>query len=437
MKSVMQIEDCPCGRKHICAVRKVEIGEEALQKIPAILDGYRHVLTVSDRNTDRVCGSMVCRILADAGFLVTTCLLQENDHPVVVPDENSIAQIEEKLSEEIEVIVGIGSGVINDLCKYVSFFHHLPYMIVATAPSMDGYASSGAAMILKGMKVTVPARVPEWIVADAGVLADAPVEMIRAGAGDILGKISCLNDWKLSQLITGEYFCAQIYRIVQEQIRKTEENLERFLTRDPQAVAQLMDSLVTVGIAMAYVGNSRPASGSEHHLSHFYEITGITRKEKYLPHGIDVAYGTVITCFLRRRLLQMTPSDFSERFDRETWKREIARVYGTLAGEVEALQDKVGFYQQRVLPEIGRKWDAIKTLFQECPTGQEIMQLIRRIGYRPEEFLTYYSQEKIRDSIIYAKDLKDRYTVLWLMQETGTAQVLAEETVEMLEKMQA
>ena len=88
------------------------------------------------------------------------------------------------------MIVGIGSGVIQDLCKYVSFNKNLPYFIIATAPSMDGYASKGAAMITDNMKVTYNAHVPEVIIGDVDILKNAPMDMIKSGYGDILGKFS-------------------------------------------------------------------------------------------------------------------------------------------------------------------------------------------------------------------------------------------------------
>ena len=169
----------------------------------------------------------------------------------------------------------MGSGVIQDLCKYVSYQAKLPYYIVATAPSMDGYASKGAAMIWDNMKVTYNAHVPEVIIGDVDVLKDAPMEMIQSGYGDILGKYSCLNDWKLSRVVNGEYFCRYVYDLTYEILCKTKDLGPKLLERDAAAIETLMEALVGVGIAMAYVGNSRPASGSEHHLSHFFEVTGI------------------------------------------------------------------------------------------------------------------------------------------------------------------
>ena len=131
--------------------------------------------------------------------------------------------------------------------------------IAATAPSMDGYASVGAALILGGMKVTLNARPPMAIIADTRVLAGAPMEMIKSGWGDIVGKYSCLSDWKLSRLLRGEYFCQTVYDLVMETARRVEALASGVAAREEEAVAQLMEALVVVGIAMSYVGNLRGA----------------------------------------------------------------------------------------------------------------------------------------------------------------------------------
>lgn len=241
---------------------------------------------------------MVYQQLTEHKINVKNQIFQTRD-AVLIPDEATLAVVDSAIDTETQVIIAVGAGVINDICKYISFKHNLPYMIVATAPSMDGYASVGAALILKGMKVTLNGHVPRWIVADTNVLKDAPIDMIRAGVGDVLGKLSCLNDWKLSHIINDEYFCQQIYDMVMEEVNACKKDISLYLKRDPDCMGRLMKSLVVVGIAMAYVGNSRPASGSEHHLSHFYEIVNIMKNHDYFAHGIDVAYSTVITSHLR------------------------------------------------------------------------------------------------------------------------------------------
>ena len=279
---------------------------------------------------------------------------------------------------------------------------------------MDGYTSSGAAMILGGMKVTVSAGVPAAIVADTDVLKNAPMDMIQAGYGDIVGKYSALNDWRLSRIVNDEYFCQEIYDLTLDMVQQTLNLADGLMKREENSVKVLMEALVIVGIAMSFAGSSRPASGSEHHLSHFFEITGIVHGEDYFPHGIDVAYSTVVTAELREKLLQQPWPEIQYRPQRDAYIAELSRIYGPVAEGCVALQDKVGLYQKDMLSIYQAKEQEIRSVLAEMPAAGEIRKMLEAVGLEMDAFEKMYSPEKIRDAIAYAKELKDRYTVLWM-----------------------
>lgn len=411
-KLVKGIDNCKCGKKHTCPIDYVIIGKDAVKSIVDICENYKSILLVADQNTYRVCGKEVAELLGDK---ISASMLFETGDAPLIPNEEAIAQIEEKLPEGADLIVGVGSGVINDLCKHVSFEHKLPYYIVATAPSMDGYASVGSALILKEMKVTLNAASPKAIIADTKVLKDAPMNMLQAGYGDIVGKYSCLNDWKLSALINGEYFCQDVYDLTYQMADKVKSLAEGVVKRDEEAVGALMEALVVVGIAMAYVGNSRPASGSEHHFSHFFEITGILTNKPYLAHGIDVVYSAVLTAKIREQIVASLPE--RRVFDEEEWKKEINRVYLSSADEVMQLQKKLGWYWEDNSEKVLPKWDTIKALLGEAPSADELLKMVEAVGMDYKEFVDLYGEAKLDDAVLYAKDLKDRYSVLWLYYE--------------------
>ncbi len=406
------IDNCNCGKKHICPIEHVIIGKDVLHSLDDICKDYHSILMVSDQNTYKVCGKEVADIL---GNKLTTSIMFETGEEPLIPNEEAIEAINNKFVNGVDLVLGVGSGVINDLCKYVSFEHQLPYYIVATAPSMDGYASVGSALILKGMKVTLNAAPPKAILADTRVLNDAPMDMLQAGYGDIIGKYSCLNDWKLSALINDEYFCQKVYDITYETADKVKGLGEGVANRNEEAVGALMEALVIVGIAMAYVGNSRPASGSEHHFSHYFEMTGILTDKPYLAHGIDVVYAAVLTAKLRKQILSGVP--VRREFDEKEWKSEIERIYLSSKDEVIELQKKMGWYWENNSDKVLSKWDAIRAVLEEAPTEVEMLQMIEAVGMNYQEFVELYGQDKIDDGILYAKDLKDRYSVLWLYYE--------------------
>ena len=404
-----KFENCTCGKKHLCPIDYVKIEKGAINELPLLCEKYNNILLVCDNNTYNVCGKNVKTILEEK---ISNQIVLESNGEVVIPNEEKISEIESGIQSETDLIIGVGSGVINDLCKYVSFRHNLEYFIVATAPSMDGYASVGAALILKGMKVTINARPPKAIIGDTDVLKNAPRKMLQAGYGDIIGKYSCLNDWKLSTLINDEYFCDNIYNLTLSQAEKVKPFAHALLDRNEEAVEALMEALVTVGIAMSYVGNSRPASGSEHHLSHYFEITGILENKDYYSHGIDVMYSTAITAKIRENIINSYPSKYI--FSRDKWISDIKRIYLNSADEVISLQDKIGWYTVDERNVIEQKWDKMINLLKEAPSFSECTNMLFEIGLSYSDFIEFYGIQKIKDAVLYAKDLKDRYTVLWL-----------------------
>ena len=332
----------------------------------------------------------------------------ETGNALLIPDETAVRRLRDAVPGDCDLILGIGSGVINDLCKYVSHSCGLPYDIFATAPSMDGFASVGAALILNGMKITRDARPPRGIYADTAVLAASPLRMRQAGWGDIIGKYSCLNDWKLSCALLGEYFCPYVYDLMLGAAERVRPLAAAVRNGEENAVAQLMEALVVAGIAMSYVGNSRPASGSEHHLSHYFEITGILREKAYLPHGIDVLCSAVITARLRERMCASHP----RRSELPDWRKEIRRIYGASAEGIIALQEKTGHYDSGA--DFPADWEGIRCILASAPGEVEMRELVEEIGLSMTEFEELYGADVIADGILYAKDLKDRYTCLWL-----------------------
>ncbi len=405
---LLAYKNCDCGKEHGCDIKSVVIEKNAVAKIPELAKGYNGILLVADRNTYRVCGKSVEALSIHKDIFIF------EEEGLVIPNEKAWEAIQARVTNEIDLIIGIGSGVIQDLCKYVSFLCKIDYFIVATAPSMDGYASVGAAMIANDMKVTFSAHVPKAIIADTEVLKDSPMEMIVAGYGDIIGKYSCLNDWKLSSIVNGEYFCQKVYDLMMSQVLAVRPLSKKLMERDGEAVGALMEALVVAGVAMSLVGNSRPASGSEHHLSHYFEITGILENAEYFPHGIDVAYSTVVTAGLREELLSLKELPTAWEFDREGWENAIRALYHRAADGVIALQDKMGWYGKDYLSVYREKWADICAVISEVPSVKELEGLFSEVGLSMDKFYEMYGEKKVNDAVMYAKDLKDRYSVLWL-----------------------
>ena len=165
---------------------------------------------------------------------------------------------------------------------------------------MDGYASSLAAMQVEGVKVTYPARAPVAIYADPRVAAAAPPELTRAGLGDLLAKATARVDWLASHLLYGEPFDADVAELIASPLRFAVENTSRVVAGEPAAVGELLDGLIRSGLAMARAGSSRPASGCEHHASHFWDLVAAHGRREHGSHGLQVGYATRFAMRLQR-----------------------------------------------------------------------------------------------------------------------------------------
>jgi glycerol-1-phosphate dehydrogenase [NAD(P)+] len=197
-------------------------------------------------------------------------------------------------------IVAVGSGVLTDIVRYAAHRESRDFLSVPTAASMDGYASSVAALQVDGVKVTYPARAPAAIFADPGVAAAAPSELTRAGIGDLLGKATARVDWLAAHLLYGEPFNARAAEMVLGPLSFAAGNAEALTAGAPDAVGGLLTGLIQSGIAIAIAGSSRPASGCEHHASHFWDLLAAHGRRAHAPHGLQVGYATRFAMRLQR-----------------------------------------------------------------------------------------------------------------------------------------
>lgn len=431
---------CPCGREHSTSLKEIEISDGAHEKLPQLLAnyGYHSVYLIADQNTMKAAGDDVLRILKKAGIFVTVCLFEEE---TLIPDETALGTLLAKLPASVDLVMSVGTGTLNDLGKYISDKFHLPFYIVATAPSMDGFASNVSCLILQHMKTTLPTKIPEAIIADLSVLAAAPKKMIAAGIGDILGKYIALLDWKLSSIVTGEYHCDY----VETMVRHSMDTIIDTITHSApdwsfEAVGNIMEALVLSGIAMSFVGNSRPASGSEHHLSHFWELNFLQNNRPPVLHGIKVGIGTVTANQLYELLLTTIESldtlDFQqakahiENFSYSVWQSNIHQYYGQGAKEVLQLEEQVHKNRScevlKRLDIINQHWSEIKSLIQSyLPKTKDLISLLEQSGaaIRPEQ--EEISPSLVYNSILFAKELRNRYGLLQLLFDLGYQEMFA------------
>lgn len=287
--------ECSCGRHHTLGIKHISIGKGTLPTVVDIAQPFKDkpVLMISDNHTFEAAGERTLGLLEDAGFNVKSHSFQTGDG-ILIPDEGVLGRILMELEPGTGLIVSVGSGTLNDLAKYVSARTGIPYIIVCTAPSMDGYVADGAPLIKAGRKISFVATLPYGVVGDTDIMKEAPMHLIHAGFGDVLGKLTALADWYLAREVAGDYCCETCVTLVQRALKKVIDNAEGIAKRDDDAILYLIEALTLTGVAMGLIGVSRPASGAEHMLSHYWEMDFIARGKFPELHGIKVGIATPV-----------------------------------------------------------------------------------------------------------------------------------------------
>jgi len=395
--------------------------------------GNNHVLVVCDPNTYRVAGERVISALSASERLTVKECKFFADEPL--PDEYSVGFVMSHFSPDVDLILGVGSGTINDICTYVGAQVGCPSAIVGTAPSMDGYASLGSAMLFDGIKVTPMTQCPVAIFCDIDILAAAPMKMIAAGLGDMLGKITALADWRLSNLLTGEEITQDVRDIMEAALGKVVASAGAVAAgRHPAAIQSITEGLILSGIAMALYGDSRPASGTEHHLAHFWEMRLLQQGKTPALHGIKVGLGTVMGLVMWKELASEEPNDitYSEVAglpnaspakhcqltddSRQHYEQDIRRLYGRSAEAILQTQNP-----NLATEHIMKHWSQIVDIAKSLPSPEEVIDMLSLSGEHICPSDIELDTDTLRESIIYSRDRKKTYT---LLQQLGDLNLL-------------
>ncbi len=367
--------DCSCGRHHNFSVHDMVIRKGAIEELPRVAAPFKDgkILVVFDNHTYEVAGKRAVALLKDDGFQVKELLFDTGDD-ILIPDEKTLGRIVQEQDLDVTLMVAVGSGVINDSVKFVTSRTGLPYIIVATAPSMDGYVADGAPIISQGYKYSPLAHLTYGLIGDTDILKTAPQDMIEAGYGDVVGKLTAIADWDLSVKAHGDYRCDTCVTLVRRALDKCFATADGLNSRDPEALGALMEALTMTGVAMALVNLSRPASGAEHMLSHYWEMDYIARGLNPNHHGIQVGVASPV----------------------------IARFF-------EEMED--------LLP------DGTKEL---CPSPEEIKALLQKGGAPVSPRDIGIDRELFRQSLLNGYQVRPRYSVMQFAKDHGRLEHIAE-----------
>lgn len=371
--------DCSCGKHHNFSVHDMSIRKGAIEDLPKMAEPFKDgkILVVFDNHTYEVAGKRAVELLKENGFNVKELLFDTGDD-ILIPDEKTLGRIVQEQDLDTSLMVAVGSGVINDSVKFVTSRSGLPYIIVATAPSMDGYVADGAPIFSQGYKYSPVAHLTYGLVGDTDILKTAPQDLIQAGYGDVVGKITAIADWDLAVKANNDYRCDTCVTLVNRALDKCFAKAEGLKDRDPESLGALLEALTLTGVAMALVNISRPASGAEHMLSHFWEMDYIARGLNPNHHGIQVGVATPI----------------------------IARFFEELAD---------------ILPE------GTGAL---CPPHEEIEALLAKGGAPVSPKDIGISKELFHDSLLKGYTVRPRYSIMQFAKDNGRLEEIADKITE-------
>ncbi|MDI3548792.1 MAG: glycerol-phosphate dehydrogenase [Halanaerobiales bacterium] len=422
---------CSCGKVHTLPIKKIIVEEGALQKVPDLisrLTDEEKIFLIADKNTYHAAGHDLY-ILLQERYKVKTIILEDDK---VIPDPDTIFTVLEQINRE-GYIIACGSGTLNDLTRYISFKLEKPYLIVATAPSMDGYASSVAPLTIKGVKKTFSAVPPEAIVADISVLQNAPWEMIQAGFGDLLGKATSLLDWQLANLLLDEYICNKSINLVKRELDKMVEIAHDLKLRTKKSIEVLINGLINSGLAMLMVGSSRPASGCEHHISHFIDMYSHMYNEEVPPHGIKVGLGTYFTSSIYLRLREMDFSEFNYRDKKEDRVQKIKDGYQSSAKTILKTLEERWEKEKLDITKLKKKEGEIKDLISNYAKYLEkIKPLLREVGIFERKDVHSLKKSWLKSALKYGFEIRERYTVVTLLSQLGYLDSWSDELINSL-----
>lgn len=399
----------------------------------ASLYGSSPAIIIADENTFAVAGRDVADSLRAAGQASVPPLILDGPSagaPVKAEYDN-VDRVREALSKTDAVPVAVGSGTIGDLTKLAAYQTERPYIVVATAASMDGYTAFGASITFEGSKQTFECPAAQAVVADLDVIGAAPDGMNASGYADLVAKIPAGADWLAADAAGAEKVNPAVWNTVQQRLRQWCANPKGIARRDPEAVEGLITGLLMTGFAMQAARSSRPASGAEHQFSHLWDMEHHTHHGTAPSHGFKVGIGSLASTALYEALLAEPDGGFHVREALDAWpgademEREIGELFRSEELAVTARRESRAKYPareqlQEELTALKAAWPALaKQLRKQLLPYGTLREMLAAAGAPTDSREIGISPERLALSCRKAYHIRRRYTVLDLARRIG------------------
>lgn len=363
---------CDCGQQHACAIEDIAIGSGLVHEVGEILKRNhfpKKLLLTADRTT----------LAAAEGILQS---LRDFDVTLHIYDTIRVAKMEdveeiERYLETLDGVIAVGTGSVHDPARLACARRKKPLCLFATAPSMDGFASYSAPIVGGNFKITYPAKCPEVIIADTKILAASPAALKSAGFGDMVAKYVALIDWQVSHLLTGESYCARVAALTREATDRIMALCDRVTQEDEESAAAIFEALLMTGIAMSFTKTSRPGSGTEHILSHYWECMELLQGKTPNYHGEDVGVATLLVLKEYERLAAL--EHVRAEKERNDWDK-VYEIYGALAPDVKKLNTPDTITDAIDPRAIEENWQTIRQIVRGVPSYDVCLRAMKAAG---------------------------------------------------------
>ncbi|CAN5837571.1 sn-glycerol-1-phosphate dehydrogenase [soil metagenome] len=376
----------------------------------------KHLAMICDANTYAALGQRVERALAGS-YQVQRIMLDG----AFDADVETIARLTALLDPGTDAVIAVGSGTINDLCKVVALDRGCPQLVFATAPSMNGYTSLSASITGGGVKRSVRAATPVGAFFDLGVLAAAPLPMIRAGLGDSSCRPTAQADWLLSHLLLDRPYRETPFTLLAADEAALFADPRALITGDLGAMRRLVRTLVLSGFGMTICGGSFPASQGEHLLGHYVEM-------KHPPGYVEALHGEEIgVCALAMARLQqrILAHDAPPVIHPSTITHDdVIAHFGSGPGEpcwqelLPKLHDRDR--AEALTARLASGWDAIRTRIAAVTHGPTRMEkVLAGAGAPATPEALGWPPSLLGDALAHAREIRNRYTFLDFAADTA------------------
>lgn len=408
----------------------IYIGENAIDELIAYCNQHnrKQITLVADERTFAALGERVAAALGAADFDLTTIVLKGDE---VIADENYLLQVLAKAPVADHTFIAVGSGTLTDITRFISFRTKNDFISMPTATSVDGFTSIGAPLVLEGVKQTLISQPPLAVFADLPTLQAAPKELIAAGFGDMVGKFTSLADWQLGRMLWNEPYDEDIAARARTGLDTCVSDAEEISTRSADGIRHLMDALVESGLCMLDFGSSRPASGAEHHCSHYWEMMLLQQNRPALLHGAKVGFATTLIVDQYKKVRELSQADVSARLKDATlpdYDEEVAIIreaYGDVADTViEAQQPFLEMSAERfdaLKQNIESCWGDIQAIADSLPSSDEVRALLATVGAPTTNEALGITQEEMHHALMWGHYLRNRFTIIKLSRILGVS----------------